>query len=306
MNEGSLSQLKLSQLRALIAVAEQGNFGEAALELGISQSAVSHAIATLEETLGVVLFSRGRSGAQLTPVGQDVLSHAHQVLQALERMVKVAALAKGLQGGQVRVAAFRSAATHIVPKVIARFQQSFPAIGISIREYYDFLEVEQALRTGQADIGFTILPTKDEFEAWDLLEDEFIVLLADKVQISSDRLTWEQLSDYPLICLEDALHIRMLNDIHLKLGKTLNIAYRVRQASTLSSMVAQGLGAAVFPRLAAEPIPPGVQVCRLSEPFTRRIGVAIVANALHPPAVFAFLDTLMTQTKPDLERTDDP
>lgn len=298
MNDSNLSQLKLSQLRALVAVADQGNFGEAALELGISQSAVSHAIATLEETLGVILFSRGRSGAQLTPIGEEVITYAHQVLQSLEKMVKVTSLAKGLQGGQVRVAAFRSAATHIVPGVIARFQQKFPAVSINIREYYDFSEVEQALRTGQADVGFTILPTKDEFETWELLEDEYIVLLATTVQLTSDRLTWEQLADYPLICLEDALHMRLINDVHTKLGKMLNVAHRVRQASTLLSMVAQGLGVAVFPRLAAEPIPPGVQVCRLAEPLSRTIGVAILAEALHSPAVFALLDTLMIHTKP--------
>lgn len=298
MNDSNLNQLKLSQLRALVAVADQGNFGEAALELGISQSAVSHAIATLEETLGVILFSRGRSGAQLTPIGEEVISHARQVLQSLDTMRKVASRAKGLQGGQVRVAAFRSAATHIVPGVIAQFRQSFPAIGISIREYYDHLEVEQALRMGQADVGFTLLPTKDEFETWELLQDEYIVLLAAEVQLDGDRLAWEQLADYPLICLEDALHLRLINDIHTKLGKTLHVAYRVRQASTLLSMVAQGLGAAVFPRLAAEPIPPGVQVCRLSEPLSRTIGVVLLADALHSPAVFALLDTVMTHSKP--------
>jgi DNA-binding transcriptional LysR family regulator len=300
MNDSSFNQLKLSQLRAFIAVAEHGNFGEAALDMGISQSAVSHAIAGLEEALGVVLFSRGRSGAQLTPVGQEIIGHARQVLQSLENMAKVATLAKGLQGGQVRIAAFRSAATHIVPKVIARFHQSFPAIGISLRECYDFVEVEQALRAGQADIGFVVLPTKDEFETWELLQDEFVVLLSDTVKLSSPCLTWEQLADYPLICLEDALHVKFISDIVLKLGRSLNVAYRVRQASTLLGMVAQGLGASVFPRLAAEPIPSGVQVCRLSEPLSRTIGVAILADALHSPAVFAFIDTLMTHSKSDL------
>lgn len=300
MNDSSVNQLKLSQMRAFIAVADQGNFGEAALEMGISQSAVSHAIATLEEALGVVLFSRGRSGAQLTPVGENLIGHARQVLQSLESMARAATLAKGLQGGQVRIAAFRSAATHIVPKVIARFHQSFPAIGISLRECYDSLEVAQVLRTGQAEIGFVTLPTKDEFETWELLQDDYIVLLSSSVNVSGDCLTWEQLADYPLICLEDALHTKLMSDIHPKLGRSPNIAYRVRQASTLLSMVAQGLGVAVFPRLAAEPIPAGVQVCRLSEPLSRTIGVAIAADGLHSPAVFAFIDTVMTQDKSNL------
>lgn len=62
--------MKLSQLLAVVAVADNGNFSEAALELNLSQPAVSHAIATLEDSLGVQLFLRGRHGAVATPAGE--------------------------------------------------------------------------------------------------------------------------------------------------------------------------------------------------------------------------------------------
>jgi DNA-binding transcriptional LysR family regulator len=57
-------------------------------------------------------------------------------------------------------------------------------------------------------------------------------------------------------------------------------------------MVLQGLGAAILPRLAAEPLPPEVQVYSLPVPLERVIKVAVLANSLQSPAVFAFLDTL--------------
>jgi DNA-binding transcriptional LysR family regulator len=57
-------------------------------------------------------------------------------------------------------------------------------------------------------------------------------------------------------------------------------------------MVAQGLGAAILPRLAAEPVPPGVKICSLPDPLERVIGVALRANGLHTPAVYAFLDAI--------------
>ena len=53
-------RVKLSQLRALVAIADTGSFSEAALQMDLSQSAVSHAIATLEDELGVILLSRSR------------------------------------------------------------------------------------------------------------------------------------------------------------------------------------------------------------------------------------------------------
>jgi DNA-binding transcriptional LysR family regulator len=65
-------------------------------------------------------------------------------------------------------------------------------------------------------------------------------------------------------------------------------------------MVQQGLGATVMPRLAAEPVPSDVQICALPEPIARIIGIAVLANGLHPPAVFAFLDFLKEhQHQPD-------
>jgi DNA-binding transcriptional LysR family regulator len=63
-----------------------------------------------------------------------VIAQSRQVLQLLEGIVKEANREKGLQGGQVRIAAFRSVATHILPSVIARFRRQFPAITVAITE----------------------------------------------------------------------------------------------------------------------------------------------------------------------------
>jgi DNA-binding transcriptional LysR family regulator len=156
MSEINPYKLKISQLRALVAVADYGNFSEAALQLDLSQSAVSHAIASLEDELGVILLIRGRQGAQLTPVGERVISQARQVLCLLEGIVKEANLEKGLKGGSVRIASFRSVATHILPVVIARFRQSFPQIAVTIIEHFDHAGVEQAMHKTQensSDLG---------------------------------------------------------------------------------------------------------------------------------------------------------
>lgn len=292
MNKINPYKLKISQLRALVAVADYGNFSEAALQIDLSQSAVSHAIASLEEELGVVLLSRGRNGAHLTPVGERVISQARQVLHLLEGIVKEANREKGLNGGLVRIAAFRSVATHILPTVIARFRSLFPDISVTITEFFDFAGVEQALREGHADIGFTYLPTTEEFETWEILRDDYVALLPPNSRLRNVPLTWEQLAAYPLIVPStNTCSIRIRN--HLRISDyPLKIAYEVREDSTIVSMVMQGLGAAILPRLAAEPVPAGIQVCRLPIPLERIIGAAVLTNALHTPAVFAFLEAL--------------
>lgn len=292
MNEINRSQIKLSQLRTLVAVAEWGNFSEAALHLQISQSAVSHAIATLEEELGVVLVSRGRHGAHLTPVGERILAHARQTLQLLEAIAREANLEKSLQGGMVRIACFRSVATHILPTAIGRFRKSFPNINVSITENEGFSSIDQALREGHADIGFTYLPASNEFQTWEILRDDYILLLPPTTQLRSSEISWKELATYPLI-VSSLQPCNALIRPFLKMAEyPLHVAYEIREDSTIVSMVVEGLGAAILPRLAAEPVPPGVRVCSLPIPLERVIGVAILANALHPPAVYAFIDAI--------------
>lgn len=285
--------IKLSQLRALIAIAETGNFGEAALQLNLSQSTVSHAIATLEEELGVVLLKRGRFGAHLTPIGDRILEQARQVQHLLEQMAREANREKGLQGGNVRVVSFRSVATHILPTVIAQFRHLFPNVTVTLQEYDDTPGMEHAVRTGHADIGFTYLPAPEEFETWEILRDDYIAILPPDYPLNTPQLTWKQLASYPLIISSTSCCFSLIDHYFKRCSPLpMNIAYQVREDSTIVSLVMQGLGISILPRLAAEPLPSGIQVCALPVPLERVIGVMVLKDALHSPAVFQFLDAL--------------
>ncbi|MDJ0705389.1 MAG: LysR family transcriptional regulator [Leptolyngbyaceae cyanobacterium MO_188.B28] len=282
--------LKISQLRALVTVADCGNFSKAALALELSQSTVSHAIATLEEELGAPLLARGRHGAIPTIVGQQVIDQARQVLSLLEDIVQGAKAARGLQGGQVRIAAFRSVATHILPAVIAEFRRCFPDITVAITELDDL--VEQSLLDGQVDIGFTNLPAGEKFETLEILTDDYLVLMPPDSTWEGMQLTWKQLATYPLIIPTSGNCGTRIRNFLKPAEVPINIAYEVREDSTMLGMTLQGLGATILPRLAVEPLLTGIKVGRLPVPLVRVIGAAMLADALHPPAVFAFWDLL--------------
>jgi DNA-binding transcriptional LysR family regulator len=287
------NQLKLSQLRILVAVADCGNFTEAALNLEMSQSAVSHAVATLEEYLGVVLVARGRYGARLTTVGEQVAKHARAIVQHVNEIGKAAELAKGLSGGQVRLASFRSVATHLLPTVIAEFHYRFPAISVSLTEHDDYPLVEQALREGRADVGFTFMPASPDLEAWEILQDEFVALFPPGFKPADGQLTWQELVSHSLIMPPvDYVMMQRVYEHVQAFGYGLKVAYEVGTDATIVSLVAQGLGATILPRLAAEPIPANLQVYSLPVPLKRVIGVAVMAEALHTPAIYAFLEIL--------------
>lgn len=282
--------MNISHLHVLAAIAKYGSFSTAAIHLDSSQSAVSRAIATLEDDLGVTLLVRGRFGARLTPVGERVLTHARKILQLQERIESEVNSHKGLNGGHLRIASFRSAATHLLPPVIAQFRQRFPGVDISLDEL-DPLGVERALREGAADIGLLPLPRSEEFETWEVVRDEFVVLLPEQVQ-APEKLSWAYLAQHEFILYNYAECTSVVRRHWAQWDQSLDVAYEIKEDSTIVSMVAQGLGAAILPHLAALPIPAGVQVRSLPVPLVRVVGAAIAANTLQPPATFVFLELL--------------
>jgi DNA-binding transcriptional LysR family regulator len=293
MQKNPQSGLKLSQLRALAAVADYGTFAEAAYQLGITQPTVSHAIANLEEELGITLLTRGRHGAYLTPAGEKIVGHVREVLNRLDQITQEASLHRGLQGGEVRIATFRSAAAYLLPQVVAQFQQDCPAIAINISEHYDFTFVEQEVRDGKADIGFTFLPTAPDLETIEVLRDSYLVLLPPDFAWDTPQITWEALTQLPLILYsEDNSCFAAVRDYFTQAGYSLKPRYQFRETSTILNMVAQGMGASILPQLSVVMIPNGLKLVQLPIPLERQVGVAIRAGALHPPPVFAFLSVL--------------
>jgi len=284
--------MNIFHLQILLTVVEHGSFSMAALKLDISQSAVSRAIASLEAELQVSLLMRGRFGASPTPLGERVIVHARRILQARDSIDYEINLEKSLHGGRIRIASFRSAATHLLPPIIAQFSQRFPNVEITLIED-DPSGVEQALREGQVDIGLVPLPrSSEELHTWEIARDEFVVLLPPGAKPVPENLTWQQLSNYSFILFNYAECTSAVRNHWDTWGQSFKVAYEIKEDSTIVSMVSQGLGAAILPRLAALPIPEGVQVRSLPVPLQRLIGAAVLSNVLHSPAVFTFLDLL--------------
>ena len=283
--------MNIFHLEVLSAVAEQGTFSDAAVQLEVSQSAVSRAIAALETELGVPLLSRGRFGAKLTPVGEKVIAYAYQILALTEQIEYTVNLEKGLYHSRLRIASFRSAATHLLPVSIARFRKQFPHVEITLAEL-DPAGVEQSLREGQTDIGLIPLPRSEEFRTVEIAQDEYVVLLPKIEKIPPKTLTWDDLAGQSFILFNYAECTSAVRDHWAKWKQPFKVAYVIKEDSTIVSMVAQGLGAAILPRLAALPIPEGVYVRSLPIRLNRVIGAATLATTPLAPAAQAFLKIL--------------
>lgn len=288
----NLGKIKLSQLRALVAIATTQNFSEAALELNLSQSTISHSIATLESELGVVLVSRGRHGATLTPLGETICTKAQQMLNQLDDIGQLASQARGVEGGQVRIVAFRSMASNVLPSMIAKLHTTYPNIQVTIVEMHELRELQQALMEGKADIAVAELLPAADFDRLLLFQDPCIGLLPPDCPITTSDLGWEHLHTYPLITSVHGSCTLQLNRALKQAVPPIDATYRVSTDTTIVGMVTQGLGIGLLHQLSAYPIPEDVRVVQLPFQIFRDLGVAWPKDALLSPAVYAFLDVV--------------
>ncbi|MEZ0065558.1 DNA-binding transcriptional LysR family regulator [Streptacidiphilus sp. MAP12-20] len=156
-----MADLAPQELRVLVAVARAGSFTAAAEQLGSTQSAVSHTVRTVERKLGAVLFTRGRLGAAPTPAGERAAAHARRILRLMDTLaIETREAARGSEeiAGPLRIAAFRSAATHLLPPVLLRLSKRHPALEpqvVIVRELGRGTAGEVA--DGRADLGIATL-----------------------------------------------------------------------------------------------------------------------------------------------------
>ena len=289
--------MTLWQLRTLLSVIETGSFSAAALELDGAQSAVSYAVAELERDLGVRLLERGRFGVRPTAVGERVAAHARVMLSLVEAVKQEAALEHGAVQGRVRVATFRSMASQVLPKVMARLRRSHPGLEVGVlEENGDASELERLLLEGRAEVAFLQAPYPESALVWDLLKDPYVVLLPQNHPLAGRSVRRADLLNVPLILYDNDDRCGLAVQRYLQgAGRTQATTHHIREDSTIFSLVAQGLGVSVVPELAFRDLPDTVLRVPLAEPLERTLGVAIAPQSLKIPAVRVFLDALRVQ-----------
>ncbi|HHK9596384.1 TPA: LysR substrate-binding domain-containing protein [Klebsiella pneumoniae] len=150
---GLFSQrIRLRHLHTFVAVAQQGTLGRAAETLNLSQPALSKTLNELEQLTGTRLFERGRLGAQLTLVGEQFLTHAVKVLDALNSAGQALNRNKGLNNDIVRIGALPTAALGILPTVIGQFHKQQKDITLQVATMNNTMLLA-GLKSGEIDIG---------------------------------------------------------------------------------------------------------------------------------------------------------
>ena len=125
--------MTLLMYQVLKTVTEQGSFRKAAELLGLTPSAISHAVASLEGELGFPVLNRSKSGVTLTDYGERLLPYVNAVLNSNESLQQKVAQFNGLEQGTVKLGCFSSTCTNWIPDILHSFHKLSPGIVIEVR-----------------------------------------------------------------------------------------------------------------------------------------------------------------------------
>jgi molybdate transport repressor ModE-like protein len=295
-------RLELRYLAALEAIAATGSFGEAAEQLGYTQSAVSQQIASLERLVGQPLIDRpgGRRPVGLTEAGSVLLEHSEAVLARLRMaQAQLDALGQG-RAGTLRVGTFQSVGIRVLPHVAASVAETHPDLHLEIHEVGCDLELADRVMQGDLDVTFCTLPIPNgSLETEQLLEDPFLLLVpADSPLRETGEVPLATLGSLPLIgyrgCRNEERVISYLRGVGIDLKR---VAYAGDNA-IIQAMVAAGRGVALLTRLSIDHTDPRTIAMPLAEWVpARRVGLGWHPERGSAPAVRAFVATAREVTR---------
>jgi DNA-binding transcriptional LysR family regulator len=270
----------LLQLKAFVAVVDQGGFTAASRRLGLSQPAVSRAVATLEKELGLRLLVRSRDGLSLTEAGSLALTHAREAARHLSLMhTEIAALA-GEITGTLSLASLPSVTGTLVAPQLQTFTERHPAVTIRLLEGSE-QEVRDWLDQGAAEAGVVSLPVKGLAVAVLGEQDMVAAVPADNRLADWTEVNYAELAKEPFIrstggCAE------VYTPVARRAGVEFDVAFEAREMSAVLEIVRAGLGVSIVPSAGLPDLPDGVVVRPLVPKTVRRLGIAVSASASAP------------------------
>lgn len=237
------------QLRAFVCLARSGSFTQAGRELHLTQSAISHAIKSLETDLGSQLFHRQGKSVHLTHAGRELLPHAETILQSMSHARAVLGTLDQTPRGKLRIGCTTAAAQFILPTVFREFKESFPLYEIKVvcGETPDTIE---RLHKNQVDITVSLRPQEtSRLSCHAIFEDELEFLV-------SPLHPWAQkapkLKDAAqetfIVASRNSLNFTLIQEFFLKQGVRLGSFIELGSSEATKELAKLGIGVAIAAR----------------------------------------------------------
>ena len=288
--------MSIQKYQVFLHVMEAGSVSRAAEDMGLTQSAVSHALSSLEEDFGFKLLTRSRAGVRLSSEGKRILPAIRDILSAEERLRETVSSIHGLSTGTIRVASFSSVAVHWLPAMLKAFQEQYPRIRFKLLNG-DYHDVEQWLEEGAVDLGFVSLPTRAPGKVTPLMEDRLLVILPKDHPLAS-------LDSFPIGYARQETFISLLESSDHDLRRALDaegirphIRFITKDDYAIIAMVEQGLGIAIMPELLLRGRTDNIAALELKPQARRTIALAVTDQGQQSPAARMFADFVVQRVR---------
>ena len=248
----------LRQLQYLKLLAEHGSFSRAAEAAFVTQPTLSAGVQELEKVLGAPVVDRGRSGVILTPVGEEAVRRAKDVLARAEDLVQAARSAGQPLSGRFRLGVIPTVAPFLLPRALPVLRQRFPALKLYLREDQTSRLIA-ALKAGSLDAALIALPFETAgLETVHVGDDELVAAVpANHPLLANATVDPAALEKESLILLEDGHclreHVLAACDMEPpRHDSGEEGAFAATSLHTLVQMVGSGLGVSLLPAMAVE------------------------------------------------------
>jgi LysR family transcriptional regulator, hydrogen peroxide-inducible genes activator len=247
-----VSDIKLKDLRYLVAVADARHFGRAAGKCFVSQPTLSAQLKKLEQYLGVQLIERAPQNIKLTEAGEQIVARARRILEDSGAVVTLARAHRDPLAGVLRIALLPTIGPYLLPRVSQLVRKALPRLELRLYEYQTAQMLEK-LQLGEIDLGVLALPVDTEgLESRELYSEPFIVALPDHHRLTKrETVRIEDLQGESLLLLEDGHCLRdQALEVCSRIGPNEKQDFRATSLETLRQMVATGAGVTLLPELA--------------------------------------------------------
>jgi LysR family transcriptional regulator, hydrogen peroxide-inducible genes activator len=288
-----MADIKLKDLRYLVAVADTRHFGRAAERSFVSQPTLSAQLKKLEDYLGVQLIERAPKRVALTAAGEEIVERARRILEASDEIVELARGHCDPLSGRIRLALLPTIGPYLLPTVAARLRKQLPRLELMLYEYQTDPMLEK-LHSGEIDVGILALPVAlDGLDAYELYKEPFMVAMPAGHRLATRQsIKVEDLNHETLLLLEDGHCLRdQALEICASTGVQEKQDFRATSLETLRQMVAAGVGITLLPELAGRGAygnARGVAIRPFVRPVpTRTIGAVWRKSSARRPAIMA-------------------
>ena len=253
-------------------IADVGSFHKAADILGLTPSAISHAISSMENELGFSVLTRSKAGVSLTNYGEQLLPYVNAVLN-------------GLKQGKVKIGVFSSVCTSWLPEILHSFKKKYTEIDIEVFQgTYD--DVVYWIKNGVVDLGFLSVSSAKDIPIEPLYRDELLCVLPSgtKENKSTNYIDIEEMKHHQFVTQRDSTDADIQNFLKENSLQVQSNYHVVDDLSTIA-LVEKGFGICLMPKLVMTDIPYKVDSYPTKPPASRIIGLAAMNPNFMAPAV---------------------